>query len=914
MLECIAVTPRFRLLSLLLLMSAHGAHAADVDYLRDIKPLLADKCGVCHGPIRQEGGLRLDAAALIRQGGDSGPAVLRDTPLDSQLLQRVTSPAPEDRMPPPGEGSPLKPEQVELLQNWIAAGLPAPENEEIVASPQAHWAYRPIVRPRLPEGTTPAANPIDRFVDSELLDRQLDPYPAADPGTLLRRVTLDLIGIPPTVAQLQEFLDDPSEAEYRRIVDQLLEAPQHGERWARHWMDVWRYSDWDGYKNQLRGSQRHIWRWRDWIVEALNQGKPYDRMIVEMLAGDEIAPGNPQILRATGFLARNYHNSNRNIWLDATVEHTAKAFLAMTINCARCHEHKFDPIAQQEYYAMRAIFEPHQTRTDRVPGQRNPAQDGLARVYDADLTAQTFLYIGGNEKNADEENPLAPNVPELLGLPFEVEPVPLPPMAYFPALADFIHSEDLAAAEKQLRDARQALQKLQTAINGPPQEGASIRSGLPPSPEIAHQISQEVQLAELKFDAAESGLAGLTARTAADRAKHLNAENLSPEQISDLAGRATAAEQDHNIRSARLRVFELWTAREAALQSTEKDQAKRQAALENANKELANARSALMKAEAAGEQADATYTPVGTEYPRTSSGRRLALAKWIADPRNPLTARVAVNHIWLRHFGAPLVESVFDFGMRAPRPVQLDLLNWLAAEFMDSGWNMKHLHRLIVTSVAYRRASSGQTALAAHNAEIDPENRTLWRANVRRLDAEVVRDSLLAVAGKLDLTLGGQEIEHAKGETTFRRSLYFGHAYEKQMQMLVIFDAASPNECYRRSESIIPQQALALANSPLSISMSRTLARRLYREHPAPPSFIERAFLTVLNRPPQADERAACESFLQQQSARLARTAELSKFNSAAEAQVKPADDPALRARENLIHVLLNHNDFVTQR
>jgi hypothetical protein len=260
--------------------------------------------------------------------------------------------------------------------------------------------------------------------------------------------------------------------------------------------------------------------------------------------------------------------------------------------------------------------------------------------------------------------------------------------------------------------------------------------------------------------------------------------------------------------------------------------------LDAANRQFAASRTARA-------QNDDIYTPVCEEYPRTSTGRRLALARWIADPKNPLTARVAVNHVWLRHFGEPLVDEVFDFGLRSPRPVHAELLDWLAAELIDNGWSMKHVHRLIVTSQAYRRASSGPPEQTAGNRSLDPDNQLYWWFGAQRLNAEVVRDSLIYVAGKLDLTQGGPDIDYQQGESVFRRSIYFRHAYEKQMTMLVMFDAPSPTECYRRSESIIPQPALALSNSSLGVSLARALAAALSSDigpsHDESGEFVEEA-------------------------------------------------------------------------
>ena len=298
-------------------------------------------------------------------------------------------------------------------------------------------------------------------------------------------------------------------------------------------------------------------------------------------------------------------------------------------------------------------------------------------------------------------------------------------------------------------------------------------------------------------------------------------------------------------------------------------------------------------------------------YPATSSGRRLALARWITAGENPLTARVAVNHLWLRHFGKPLVPTVFDFGRNGQPPSHPALLDWLAAEFVRRGWSMKEMHRLMVTSHAYRMDSTPDAAdLAA-----DPDNRWLWRMNPRRMEAELVRDSVLHVAGRLDLTLGGPDIPHAQGLTVPRRSLYFQHAAEKQMEFLQLFDAANVTECYRRNESIVPQQALALANSTLSLAQARLLARRLTQEVGADDAaFATVAFEQVLSRSPSEAELEECVKFLTEQTALLKDRGKLTAFGTGPACPVPPAADPHVRAREDLTHVLLNHHDFVTIR
>ena len=824
------------LILVLCLLTSPAVRSADtsdgVDYQRDIQPLLAQKCGACHGALKQQAGLRLDAGVLIRQGSDNGAVMVPGRAADSTVIQKVTAKHADERMPPEGEGTALKAHEIALLKSWINAGAAAPADELIPADPREHWSYLVPQRPPVPAlDDTNWSQPVDAFIKREHQRLGLTAVEPADPHTLLRRVYLDLIGLPPTQQQLQAFINanDMSSDTWQQVVDDLLESPHYGERWGRHWMDVWRYSDWDGYKQQLRGSQRHIWRWRDWIVQSLNADKGYDRMIIEMLAADEVAPNAPELLPATGFLARNFHKSNRNIWLDATVEHTAKAFLGMTLNCARCHDHKFDPIAQTAYYQFRAIFEPHNVRTDQVPGQPDVAKDGLPRAYDANLAAKTFLYLQGNDKRPDEDHPLTPAVPAVLGGHFNVQPVELPIESYFPSLVAFVEQEQIDAAQKALAKVTKQ---------------SSIRA------ESAEQkTTSDTQLQELKRSVAELRLKSLVARFAADRSKVVG----NDAETSRLARDAASAERQLNVAQADLVVAQKQASVGKAESQEEADEKKKQAAMAAVRKELADAITKQKTTRDASTKTDDKYSPTGKEYPHTSSGRRLALARWIANKANPLTARVLVNHIWLRHFGKPLVDNVFDFGLRSAKPRHVELLDWLAVELMENDWSMKHLHRLIVTSRTWRMASTATEAGASDNRTIDRDNDFLWRMNFRRMDAEIIRDNVLAVSGQLDTTMGGADIDYNKGEETRRRSIYLRHAYEKQMTMLVLFDAASPNECYRRSESIIPQQALALLNSTLSLSQSRLLAPELWQtastDQSPQESFIRSAFLQILSRP-----------------------------------------------------------------
>lgn len=887
----------------------------ETDYLRDVKPIFVQKCSSCHGPLKQEASLRLDAAALIRKGGDSGPAATPGEFAKTLLFERVASDDLSTRMPPEGEGEALTEEQLAHLTRWIASGMTAPKDEQPLPHPADHWAFQPLDRSAVHEGS------IDSLIDAKLASAGIEPLPEADRATLVRRLYFDLIGLPPTIDELRDFEADPSPDAYERLVDRLLDDPRYGERWARHWMDVWRYSDWDGYKDELRSSSRHLWHWRDWIVRSLNEDKPYDRMVTEMLAGDEIAPQDREVLAATGFLARNYHNLNRDIWLDAVTEHSAKAFVGLTIGCAKCHDHKFDPLLQTEYYAWRAVFEPHRVRTDRLPGQLDVMKDGIPRAYDADASVPTYLYVRGDEKHPDKEHPISPGVPAIVGTSLEIAPIELPTVAYFPALAEHVERDSVRAAENQIAAAKAKADEARTAsVN-------AVKAALDPSIDDEREIagiavrlseaSGTLDLARSKLTEAELALQSLQARYAADRAKHEQPRQASDEELKTVAQEASAAERRHSRAVAERELIEKRQALSKAQASAEPEEKKRTDAIAKAKGEAEAASKKRDEALVNVEKVDEVYSPVGETYSKVSAGRRLALAKWIAAPENPLTARVAVNHVWMHHFGEPLAANPSDFGVRTPKPVQADVLDTLAVEFIDSGWSFKALHRRILTSQAWRRASSADAETIAKNEAVDRSNSLLWRQDARRLEAEPIRDAMLYVAGKLDASMGGADLDPAQGEKVYRRSLYFRHAREKQVKMLTLFDAASPDDCYRRAESVVPQQALAIANSGISRAMSRTLARRLSGSAETPLSdeaFVDLAFQATLGRLPSETERSASLAFLARQRDALSHRESLTSLGGA-EAPTTPAsDDPSLRARESLTHVLFSHNDFVTVR
>jgi len=886
-------------IALAAIQDASGA----VDYDSQIKPILAARCFSCHSALRQQAGLRLDTAALLRKGGHSGPAIVPGNSAKSLLVQMITG-VLGTRMPPQDDGAALSEEQIRLITAWIDLGAPAP-HEPTPPDPRDHWAYQPPLRPEIPRvgNDNWARNPVDAFLAAEHESQGVVPLGPAEKTVWLRRVYLDLIGLPPLREEVAEFLADRSPDAYERVVDRLLASPQYGERWARHWMDVWRYSDWSGYKQEHRYSARHIWRWRDWIIDSLNADKGYDQMVREMVAGDEIAPTDRDTLRATGFLARNWYKFNRNTWLEDTVQHTAKAFLAVTLNCARCHDHKYDPISQEEYYQFRAIFEPHDVRTERVPGEPDILKDGVARVCDLRPNVPTYVFERGDEKRPIKDQPLEPGVPKVLRGELTIKEVELPLDAYYPALQEFAVAEDLATAMKVVKEREAALAKAQKDVVTAQQLGDTV--------DVAVAVAE---LAVKELATARAARASLLARVTAEKARY----GLMPSaDAAELAEKAARAERELALCQAQEQQLSATQELAAAHAMLKPDDETTRQAVTAAEQKLAAAQAAVASAHAALAEPGAQYQPLGEVLPRTSTGRRLAFANWLTDRHNPLTARVAINHIWLRHFGAPLVENMFDFGLRTPAPRHQLLLDWLAVEFMENGWRMKHIHRLIVTSAAYRMDSSDHEAFLA-NGERDPDNHLFWRMNARRMEAELVRDALFFTAGTLDLTRGGPDIDPHLALTTPRRSIYFRHAYEREVPFLKLFDGASTNECYRRSESIMPQQALALVNSEMSLNQSRLLARKLnalVANEPSPEEqFIRLAFQQILCRDPSAKELQVCRSFLASQSELFREPANLTPMMGGPKATVAPARNHHLRARENLTHVLYNHHDFVTIR
>ncbi|MGI8605039.1 MAG: DUF1549 domain-containing protein [Verrucomicrobiales bacterium] len=717
-----------------------------------------------------------------------------------------------------------------------------------------------------------ALTPVDEFLASQ--NAAFVPRGEAPKGLLLRRVYLDLIGLPPTSEQLHAFLEDSRPDAFERVVDQLLASPRYGERWGRHFMDIWRYSDWYGRRQvpDVWNSAPQVWRWRDWIIRSFNADKGYDRMIKEMLAGDEIAPGDDDAAVATGFLVRNWYALNPNQWMRDNVEHVGKAFLGLTFNCAHCHDHKFDPITQRDYFAFRAFFEPLGVRQDGVRGEADPGPfqkynysdvrkvvlNGRVSVFDENPAAPTVMYRGGDERNVAPGKPtVAPSPPAFLSQEWSgISEVSLPVAAWYPGIEAWKRDDLLSQRRAEANAARAAF------------EAARKKAVVPQVGSLRQRLEDVAALMlEMRLRKAEAAFCSLEARIAADRDKWEN-RSATAEASAKAAGRAEREAVLASSRAAlaqaelQLALMRIERGVTTALKQKDPVDATKEKALAES---LPALRQAASPAEAtlAAEKAD--YTPLTPLYPRTSTGRRKALAEWIASSDNPLTARVLVNHVWLRHFQSALVNTVADFGKNGAGPTNPGLLDWLSIEFMDAGWSIKRLHRLIITSSAYRAKSEISGA---------------------QLEAEAVRDSLLALGNGLDGAMGGVPIANSEWEKSRRRSVYFECHPEAggHNEFAELFDPPNACDAYRRSRTVLPQQALALTNSELSLNESAALAKRIGAEASDDTAFVKAAFESVLCRQPTESEIKLCLEFL--------------------------GNEP----RSSLVHSMFSHNDFVTAR
>jgi hypothetical protein len=731
-----------------------------------IRPIFVKHCYECHGPDLQENKLRVDSLEGLTKGGKAGSLVVAGKPEKSLLITAIGYQVPDLQMPPEQK---LGEREIADLTAWVKMGAPHPDRQPgsvlpvdtfDLAEGKKFWSFQPAVD-RVPPAVKDAAwakTALDQFILKELEAKKLRPAKPAEKLTLLRRATFDLTGLPPTPAEIEAFLKDESPTAFAAVVDRLLESPHYGERWGRHWLDVARYADSNGLDENI--AHGNAWRYRDYVIRSLNSDKPYDQFVLEQLAGDLLPPTDDaavahERLIATGFLslgpkvlAEVDKTKMEMDILDEQVDTLGRALLGLTLGCARCHDHKFDPIRAEDYYALTGIFK--STRTME-------SFKTIARWW---------------------ENPLAS--------PAEVQRK---------AAFDKLVAEQKAALDALVKKSKEELQK-------------QLKPGETLPKEFESRLAPEVQT-ELKVRREE--LAKLTASVPAIP----TAMGVSEGKVTDVPV---------HIRGSHL---------------------------------------ALGQVVPRGFPAVLVSTEQPVPLPADQSGR-LELAQWLVRKDHPLTARVMVNRVWRWHFGQGLVSTPDNFGKLGERPTHPELLDWLASRFVEQGWSLKQLHRLIMLSQTYQLSSEFNAASAA----ADPENRLYWRMPLRRLEAEEIRDALLATSGLLDLTRGGSLLHVGNREFLFdhtskdgtkydsrKRSIYLPVIRNNLYDVFQLFDATDATVLDgNRATTVVAPQALFMLNSDLVLDASKNLAETVLAETASPPQRVESLYLRTFGRRPIAAE------------------------------------------------------------
>lgn len=767
---------------------AAGTLAAQpVSFYKDVRPILAQRCAVCHQAVNGAGAVSLTSFS----------GVAKVAPV---LAEVITGEKP--RMPK--AGGPLMPAQVAVIRQWVAEG--AKDDTPAGAGDETWWSLKPLSRAAPPAGTT---NPIDAFVLAKLREKGLTPSAEADRRTLIRRVTYDLHGLPPTWEEIQAFVNDRTPDAYQKLVDRLLASPRYGERWGRHWLDVVHYGESHGYDKDK--ARRTAWPYRDYVIRSFNEDKPYARFVQEQIAGDVLFPDDPQGVVATGFIAAGPwdfvgnaelregttdKNISRLLDRDDMVMTVMSGLASTTVHCARCHNHKFDPIPQEDYYSLQAVF---------------AGIDRADRPYDDDAA----LYR--------KRRPLLEERRRVL--------VALRPFTdAFEATA----TPEIEALDKQISERR-------------------VQNAEKPDAELVKKIDAAVAQRKEMVRAALSvekrqGLDEWTAR------------------LADVDRRLAEFPKPHMVYAA-ANVFDtIGTFRFAP--------SPRPVYLLTRGNVDSPGPLVQPGALSCVKTLPARFSLTDTN---DEGARRIALARWLTDPKNPLTWRSIANRVWHYHFGAGIVDSPNDFGRMGSLPTYPELLDWMAAQLADDG-SLKKLHRLIVTSAAYKQSSANNAA----NAKTDADNRYLWRMNRARLDAESVRDSALAITGKLDLTMGGPSAEQfwfkddhspvydytkfdIDSPASYRRSVYRFIVRSVPDPLMERLDCPDPSLMTgKRNVTLTAIQALALLNNPLFVRQSEHLAARVQKLAPDLKGQIAWVFRLALGRDPRQTEQGELEIYARQ--------------------------------------------------
>jgi mono/diheme cytochrome c family protein len=823
-----------------------------------VRPVLVENCFTCHGEKKQKGGLRLDSLGSLLKGSDSGPVLIAGEPEKSVLIHAIRQDG-EVKMPPKGK---LPEEAIEAITTWVKMGAPwpkerGPEAKGAETVPQAvtlepktsHWAFQPIRDPPLPEVQNEAwiTSPIDRFILARLEEKGMAPSGKADKRALLRRATFDLIGLPPTQGEVDAYLNDGAPDDFAKVVERLLASPHYGERWGRYWLDVARYADTKGYVFEEERRFPYSYTYRDYVIRAFNEDLPYDRFLIEQIAADLLPKSDDKRpLAAMGFLTlgRRFLNNLPDI-IDDRIDVMSRGILGLTVTCARCHDHKFDPIPTADYYSLYGVLA--SASEPREPPLVGVAEDSAAfqafqkelEKREADVTRfieskrsellaefrkKTPEYLVRVAEHIESRKPLKDEVPKG-GL-----------------VAGELHPLLLRRWQSYLSEAGKAQDPIRQAIFGPWTlfSTLSLEEFSAKSPLLASQIAANADHEKPIHPLVVKAFAGDPPKSLKEVAERYGALFASAEKETDPAydELRKALSSDGSPPSIPLAEIERFFDR--AVKGKIRELRKK------ADEWKVTSPGAPPRAMSLEESAS-PHQPVifvrgnpgnpGKEVPRQflavlsnknrqpfqNGSGRLELAQAIASRENPLTARVLANRVWLHHFGAGLVRTPGDFGARSDAPTHPELLDYLASRLMESGWSIKSLHRLIMLSSVYQEASDIQPDYE----KTDPDNRLLWRRGRRRLDFEALRDSLLYVSGRLDTKAGGPSVQLTAQPFSTRRTIYGFIDRQNLPGLFRTFDFASPDTTSpQRHSTTVPQQALFLMNSPFVVEQARSLASR----------------------------------------------------------------------------------------
>jgi len=889
---------KYRFLTFILLFAAAAPEtradepisAADLEFFeKRVRPVLIEHCYDCHSADERSGGLKVDSRHAILKGGDTGPSIVAGEPDKSLLIEAIQYENRDLQMPPEQK---MPTNQIADLVEWVRRGAPDPrtatpdDNHEPLAGMSIEdgrkfWSFQPVSNPELPavDQSDWIQTPVDHFVLSGLEQKNLAPAPRADRETLLRRVTYDLTGLPPTIEEIDAFLADESANAFEKVVDRLLSSPQYGVHWGRHWLDVARYADSNGLDENL--AYGHSWRYRDYVIDSFNNDKPYDRFVIEQLAGDLLPDATVETRTATGFLslgAKVLAEPDRNKLdmdiIDEQIDTTGKAFWGLTLGCVRCHDHKFDPVKQTDYYALAAIFKSTRTLAESKTGAIHhwyehsfATEEDKKKAEEINAEIKKLTSAANSYKNGlvtELRNRTKEQAAEYLAAAVLVTPqMSLVDMATV--------AEPRGLHPRILHHCRLHLEYHQDDPFFQPWHELAAAG----DPFVVRQHYESL-FAEMKqaMDAAE------------DKKAPLDEERLEQARlaVNDNSGfLALPAKPEYVLTDEQIAEYHrlLDVAREFESQAFDEP-----AAMGVADGEVV----ATLPVHIRGSYKNLGQ-PVAREFPevmRMSESRpifpedgsgRLELAMWATNSEHPLTARVIVNRIWGWHFGQPLVKSTENFGVLGDQPSHPELLDWLAWNFMDRGWSIKELHRLIVHSSAYQM--SYHHPQFEQCAAVDQENRLLWRANLQRLPAEAIRDAVLSVSDRLDTSLGGKTVplrnrqfvfnhtskDHTKYDS-LRRAVYLPVIRNNLYSLFEQFDFPDPTmPTGHRNVTTIAPQALLLMNSDLVVDSADAFAERVIDASSDNESRIEFAYRVAYGRKPSADETRYVLAFLAEQSA-----------------------------------------------